>query len=155
MSSHVCCQKCWSLLTQALELFQVFCDVNTTDKSIITWISAPNRNTLIPGYFTPPAFQGVQEKQHPMLWLMFIMRWKVWRGQEQLPGPTTVLLHCLATSKEPSATQCYPRMASTPHDSTPAGTQGPHGHVLMPQVGWEETQKEGKTPELGTVKQLK
>lgn len=57
MSSHVCRQKCWPLLTQTLELFQVFCDATTTDKSIIAWISALNSNTLIPAYFTSPALE--------------------------------------------------------------------------------------------------
>lgn len=148
VSSHVCCQKRWSLLTQTLELFQVFCNANITDKSIITRISALNRNSVILTYFIPP---GVQEKQHPVLWLRFIMRWKVWREQEQPCGPTTALLHHLATSKEPSATQSCPGWASTPRALTPAGTQGPRSHLFMPQVGWEETWKEGKTPELGTV----
>lgn len=148
--SCVCCQKCWSLLTQTLELSQVFCDANTTDKSITTWIWALNRNTdssLFPSTCLP---RGAAPRAS-RAGLRFTRSWKVWREQEQLCGPTTALLHLLATSKEPPAPRATPGWASTPRALIPHGTQGPRSHRLMSCTGWEETRTEGKTPELGTA----
>lgn len=151
MSSHVCCQTCWPLLTQTLELFQVFCDANTTDKSIITWISALNSNTLIPACFTPPALERGAGETASRAGAHVHHEVKGAESRNSClvpPLPSCTAWPRARSLQPPSAT---PGWASTPRDSTPAGTQGPRGHVLVPQVGWEETRKEGKTPELGTV----
>lgn len=111
VSSHVRCQKCWSSLTQTLELFQVFCDATTTDKSIITRISALNRNTLTPACFTSPALQ---------------------RGAGETASHAAAQVHHQVKGVQSAGTAVWSHHCPP---ALPGHQQGPSSHPELPQDG--------------------
>lgn len=105
------------LTTSTFQLFQVFCDANTTDKSIR--ISVFSGNTLISDYFIPSRRTSVQ---HCGLGsALSTTEQNVWREQEHLPGshlrlPAVCSCPEQAAELHPSAIQCYAKKGLDSND---------------------------------------
>lgn len=107
------------ITTSTFQLFQVFCDANTTDKSIIKWISVLNRNTLISDYFVPGRRNGVLHCGSGSA--LPTTEQKVWREQERLRGshlrlPAVCSCPEQAPETHPSAIQRYAKKGLDSND---------------------------------------
>lgn len=106
------------LTASTFQLFQVFCDANTTDKSI-KWISVFSGNTLISDYFIPSRRTSVQ--RCGLGSALSTTEQNVRREHEHLPGshlrlPAVCSCPEQAAELHPSAIQCYAKKGLDSND---------------------------------------